>query len=40
MTDGKLCKRTFERIREACEKVAKDDIGRLGIAKGDPEKKH
>ena len=23
---------TFERIREACEKVAKDEVGRLGIA--------
>ena len=30
--EGKLCEWTFERIREACEKVAMDDIVRLGIA--------
>ena len=29
--EGKLCEWTSERICEACEKVAKDDIGRLGI---------
>ena len=27
---------TFDRIREACEKVAMDDIGRLGIAQEIP----
>ena len=30
--EGEPCEWTFERIREACEKVAMDDIGRLGIA--------
>ena len=30
--DGKFCEWTFERIREAYEKVAMDDIGRLGTA--------
>ena len=30
--EGKLCEWTFERTREACEKVEMDDIGRLGIA--------
>ena len=30
--EGKLCEWTFERIREACEKVAMDDIARLGTA--------
>ena len=30
--EGKLCEWTFERIREAYEKVAMDDIGRLSIA--------
>ena len=29
---GKLCEWTFERIREAYERMAMDDIGRLGIA--------
>ena len=28
--EGKSCKWTFERILEAYEKVAKDEIGRLG----------
>ena len=30
--EGKHCGWTLERIREAHEKVAMDDIGRLGIA--------
>ena len=30
--EGKLCEWTFERIREACENVAMDDIARLGTA--------
>ena len=30
--EGKLCEWTLERIREAYEKVAMDDIGRSGIA--------
>ena len=30
--EGKLCEWTFERIREAYEKVAMDDIDRLSIA--------
>ena len=30
--EGKLCEWTLERIREAFEKVAIDDVGRLGIA--------
>ena len=29
--EGKSSEWTFERIREAFEKVAKDEIGRLGI---------
>ena len=38
--EGKLCERTFERIREASEKVTMDDVGRLGHCTGYPEKKH
>ena len=30
--EGRLCEWTFERTREACEKVAMDDIGPLGVA--------
>ena len=30
--EGKLCEWTFERIREAYEKVAQEDVGRLSIA--------
>ena len=29
--EGKSSEWTLERIREACEKVARDEIGRLGI---------
>ena len=36
--EGKLSEWTFERIREACEKVAMDDIGRLGTAQEIPRK--
>ena len=36
--EGKLSEWTFERIREAYEKVAMDDIGRLGIAQEIPRK--
>ena len=28
----KLCEWTFERLQEACEKVAMEDVGRLNIA--------
>ena len=27
MKKGKLCEWTLKRIRDACEKVAKDDVG-------------
>ena len=30
--EGKLCEWTFERLREAYERVAMDDIGRLSVA--------
>ena len=36
--EGKLCDWTFERNREAYEKVAMDDIGRLSIAQ-EPQRK-
>ena len=37
--EGKSCEWTFERIREACEKVTKDEIGRLGIVQENSEGK-
>ena len=37
--EGKLCEWTFERIREACEKVAMDDIGLSSIANRDSSEK-
>ena len=30
--EGRLCEWTFARLQEACEKVAMDGMGRLGIA--------
>ena len=38
--EGKLCQWTFERIPETYEKVAMDDIGRLGIAQEIQKTKH
>ena len=38
--EGKSCEWTLERIREACEKVAKDEIGRLGIVQDILMEKH
>ena len=32
--EGKSSEWTFERTREACERVSKDEIGRLGIVRG------
>ena len=40
MKEGNLCEWTFERIREACEKVAMGDTCRLSIGLEIPAKKH
>ena len=38
--EGKSCEWTFDRFREACEKVEKDQIGREGIVQEILMKKH
>ena len=38
--EGKLCEWTFQRLQEAYEKVAMDDIGLLNIAQEIKRKKH
>ena len=38
--EGRSSEWSFEGIREAYEKVAKDEIGRLGICAGNSEEKH